>query len=240
MRYLIILSLLILSPAAAIAQNQQPTGTRINISAVAETTLPNDEVIITFRVENEGQQIAKVRRYVNNQSLAIKTTLEKLQGVKLKTISRTMQPVWHYPKNKPRVRSAWKMTQIEQIVSSELDEVADWLEVIEDKGALLNGLHYRLSRETSKKALDKLRLQAIESFQKEAKVMTRGIHGKSFKILHLNSSSPNQRPQQMEMPVMYRSNKAQDTAPSLSAGESHLSITVHGDIEVPFQDFQSK
>ena len=68
MRHLLILSLLLFTPALAQAESNLPAGTRINISATAETELPNNEVVITFRVEQEGKNANEIRQYVNRVS----------------------------------------------------------------------------------------------------------------------------------------------------------------------------
>jgi len=44
MRYLLILSPLFISPVWAQAESNQPSGTRVSLSAMVETELANDEV----------------------------------------------------------------------------------------------------------------------------------------------------------------------------------------------------
>jgi len=237
MRYLLILSLFILTPVSAQAENPQPAGTRINLSATAERELPNDEVVITFRVEKEGKDAQNIRQQVNQITAKIQKRLTKELGLKLKTTSRNMQPLWHHPKNQPRVRTGWRMIQSEEITSSNLDAVPHWLDAIESEGAHLSSLQFRLSRERSGQTRDALRLQAIKTFRSKAAVIAKGLDAKSFRIIHLNSSS------QAPRPVLYRSEmamlakSADVSAPALSAGEGHLQITVTGEIEVPFTDF---
>jgi len=193
-----------------------------------------------YRVEKEGKDANTLRQQVNRITTAIQKRLQSEKGVKLKTTGRNMQPVWHYPKNQPRSRSGWRLTQSEQISSSNLDAVPEWLEAIEHEGALLSTLQFRVSNKSSLKAQESLRLQAIEAFRLKAASLANGLSAQSFRIISLNSSS--QAPQ----PVLYRAEmammaKSTDTAPpSLSAGESSVKITVNGVIEVPFRDFKVK
>jgi len=241
MRYVFfLLSLFCLSPVQAQASDVLPTGTRINLSAMAETSLPNDEVALTFRVEKDGTNASSVRQYVNRVSGAIQKRLKHEPGVKLKTISRSMQPVWQYPKNRQRVRTGWRMTQTGQVVSSKLDAVPNWLDAIESAGANLSGLQFRISSTASKSAQDQLRLQAISLFRQKAGVIAKGLSASSFRIIQINTNS------RMPRPVMYRAEmammaKSADAAPpSLSAGEGKISVTVSGSIQVPFTDFPVK
>ncbi|ATX81089.1 putative conserved protein YggE, contains kinase-interacting SIMPL domain [Mariprofundus ferrinatatus] len=240
MRLVLLLSLILLTPVTVQAENGQPAGTRITISATAEAELPNDEVVILYRVEREGKDVNDIRRQVNRITTAIQKRLQLEKGVKVETTSRRMQPVWQYPKNKPRIRSSWHLTQSEQVTSSNLDALPEWLDAIETEGAQLSNLQFRISRSATRKAQDALRMQAIETFRNKAATVTRSLAAKSFRIIRLNSSS--QAPQ----PVVYRSEmammaKAADAAPpSLSSGEGMIQITVNGEIEVPFTDFPAK
>lgn len=238
MRYFTLLCLLIISPTMAASENMQPTGTRINISATAETELANDVVIIRFRVEKEGKDADKIREYINKVTTIIQKRLKNEKNLKHKTISRNMTAVWSYPRNLPRLRTSWKMTQTEQVVSTKLDAVPSWLHVIETQGAHLDSLTFRISNQTSKKALKQLRIDAIQSFKEQAQLLTQSIGGKSFRIIQLHASNQNPRPQQLERFAL--SDATQTTAPSLSSGEGNLRVTVTGVIEVPFRDYPAK
>lgn len=242
MRYLLILSLLFFSPLLAQADTYQPTGTRINVSATTETELPNDEVVINFRVEKEGMDANIIREEVNRITALIEKRLHKEKGVKVKTTSRNMQPVWHYPKNKPRVRTSWRIVQASQITSSKLDDVPSWLDAIEKAGAHLSGLNFRINSQTAMKVKETLRLQAIQTFRVKATIMAMGLDAKTFRIISLNSNSqaPQPRMYRAEMAMMSRSMDAGSAAPALSSGEGRISVTVHGEIEVPFTDFPVK
>lgn len=240
MRSLLILSILFFVPILALAESNQPAGTIINLNATEEIRLPNDEVVISFRVEKEGANADEIRRYVNRVSEAIQRRLKKESAVKLKTVGRNIQPMWKYPKHSQRVRTGWRMTQSGQVISSKLDAVPKWLDTIETEGAHLSSLQFRISSSASKKARDRLRLKAISSFRKKATGIAKGLNAEHFRIIQLNTSS------QMPQPVIHRAEmammakSADAPPPSLSAGESSLRITVNGTIQVPYIDFPVK
>ena len=54
MRWLLCFSLYCIAPAIAIAETHQAAGTRINLNVTVESQVPNDEVLINYRVEKEG------------------------------------------------------------------------------------------------------------------------------------------------------------------------------------------
>jgi len=226
--------------SCAYAGDASPSGTRIHLSAMVEAHIPNDEVVINFRIEQEGKNAAAVREYVNRVSSAVHHRLTSEQGLQLKTLSRTMQPQWRYPKNSARVRSSWRMTQSEQVVSHNLDAVSTWLDVIEANGAHLSGLQFRISSSTSIKAQEQLRLQAIAAFRKKAAVIARGLSAPYFRIIQLNTSSQSPQPAiyRGKMAMMARS--ADAAPPSLSGGEGKIRVSINGSIEVPFTDFPAR
>lgn len=237
MRYLLILSLLILSPLHAQAEATQPAGTRITISTSAERELPNDEVVITFRVEQEGKDANAIRQQVNRITDLIHKRLQKEARLKIKTTGRNMQPVWHHPKNQPRIRTAWRMSQSEEITSSNLEAVPQWLETIESEGAQLSNLQFRVSQQLSLQTKDALLLQAIKAFRSKAATLAKGLDASSFRIIHLNSSAQEPRPVLYRSEMVMMAKSADAAAPSLSAGEGVARISVNGEIEVPFTDF---
>ncbi len=191
--YALMLALLFALPSAR-ADDSVNDGTRINLSATAETTLPNDEAIISFRVERQGANAGKIRQQVNRITAAIKQRLEKEANVRLTTTSRNLQPLWKYPKNAPRVRTGWNMVQTGQAVSADLAAVPTWLDAIEATGAHLSGLQFRLSRGATLKAREQLRLDAVSLFRKKAATIARGLSAESFRILRLNTNSNAPRP----------------------------------------------
>jgi len=136
MRYFLILSLLFISPVWAQAESNQPGGTRVSLSAMAETELANDEVAVQFRVQAEGRQSAQLWQQVNRVSARIKQRLENESDVKLTTTSRRLEPVWEYhPTTRKRERTGWRMVQTGMITSTKLDAVPNWLDGIEQAGA---------------------------------------------------------------------------------------------------------
>jgi len=230
-----------LIPTFASAEIQSPNGTRINLNATVETQVPNNEVVITFRVEKEGKNAQAIRQYVNKVSAAIQKRLATEKGVKLKTTSRNMQPVWKHHKDRARQRTGWRMTQTGQIISTHLDAIPAWLNAIEAEGAHLSGLQFRVSAKKSKDVQDSLRLQAIALFRDKAKVIAKGLSAKTFRIIRLNTSShaPQAVRYRGEMAMMAKS-VTYDAAPALSAGEGKISVNITGEIETPFIDFPAR
>ena len=240
MHYLIASLLLMLAPAWALAASEKPEGARIALSATVEMELPNDEVVISFRVEKQGKDVRAIRQEVNRMAGAIEKRLRREPGLKLETTSRHLQPLWHYPKNAERVRTGWQMVQAGRVISSRLDEVAGWLEDIEAAGAHLSGLQFRISSSAMENARAELSQQALRKFRDKAAAMARGLGADNFRIVSLSADSRMPAPivQRREMAMMAAAREAEP--PALSAGEGTVRLTVSGEIELPYMEYPAQ
>ena len=213
-------------------------GTIISLSAEATLEVPNDEVVVNFRVEERGKKLDALRKRVNQVSASIKKSLTKEKGVKLKTSSRRVDPIWKHGEYASK-RDGWMVVQTGMITSKNLDDVPRWLNIIEHAGAKLQGLSFRISDTLRRGTQEKLRIQAIQQFRSKAMTIAKALDAKSFHIRHLNTGS-SYSPQPMyrgEMMMMTKS-KVADVAPALSSGDSRISVSVNGDIEVEEHTFR--
>jgi predicted secreted protein len=233
---LLIFALMVLLSTPAVAEEAK--GTQVSLSAMAEQTLPNDEVVVRYRIEAEGPKADALRRQVNRISQAVSERLGREKDLVQTTTGRRMEPVWHYDNaSRRQVRDGWRLVQDGQVTSTGLDAVPGWLDAIERAGAHLQGLSFRVSRKAENAARDRLRMQAISEFRARATVTARALGAASFRILRLNTNAMMPRPIQPMM-AMARAEKAPE--PSLSAGQSRITVSVSGDILLPEKDYPVK
>ena len=229
------LLLLISVPAMA----GEPKGAQVSLSAQAEQMLPNDEVVVRFRIEAEGTKADTLRRTVNRISRAVSERLQRQKHVVQRTIGRRLEPLWHYDNASHRqIRDGWRLVQSERVTSTDLDAVPDWVDAIERAGAHLDGLAFRVSRQAEDAARDRLRMQAVAAFRARAAVTAKALGASSFRILRLNTNDMMPRPIQPVM-GMAMAAKAQ-AAPALEAGQSRITVRVSGDILLPEKDYPVK
>ncbi|MDQ6955679.1 MAG: SIMPL domain-containing protein [Mariprofundaceae bacterium] len=241
MKYLMILSLIFISPAWA-EENTPQKETLISLSATSSINLPNDEAVVNYRMEATGMYADALRKKVNRMSRLIHQQLKGAKGIKQTTLSRRMEMRWRYDKlNSRQVRDGWRLVQTEQLVSSSLDAIPDWVDRLEKAGAHLNQLSFRISDATLKATQNSLRLQAIQSFRHKANSLTKALDATSFRIIQLQTSQ--QRPvyrMRQEMPAMAMMSKSESSPPQLNAGEGKISVTVSGSIALPFKAYTVK
>ena len=215
----------------------EPQGTVVSLSAEATSEVPNDEVVVRFRVEERGKKLDALRQRVNQVSANIQKSLAKEKGVKLKTSSRRVDPIWKHGEYGSK-RDGWVVVQTGIITSQKLDAVPHWLDVIERAGAKLQSLSFRISDALRHEIQERLRLQAIQQFRSKAMTIAKALDAKSFRIRHLNTGSSYSPSPMYRSEMMMAKSMAADVAPALSSGDSRISVSVNGDIEVAEHTFK--
>ena len=205
-------------------------GTVVSLSAEATVEVPNDEVVVSFCVEERGKKLDALRKRVDQMSASIKKSLAKEKGVKLKTLSRRVNPVGK-PNQYNSVRDSWVVVQTGTITSKNLEDVPRWLNIIEHAGAKLQNLSFRISDTLRRSTQEKLRIQAIQQFRIKAATVSTALDATSFSIRHLNTSNAFLPPPvyRGEMVMMSKSRSAE---PALSSGDSRITVSVNGDIVI--------
>jgi len=162
--------------------------------------------------------------------------LQSEKAVKLQTVSRSIVTLWDYPKQGPRIRKGWQMTQTSQIRTTQLKAVPLWLESIEEAGALLSGLSYQVSNPVLKETHKLLLQRAVADFRAKAAVLAKSLSVASYRIVHFDTSgsAPRVRRYQPAIAMMVKTSNAVPTA--LSVGENRITTTVNGEIVLPFKD----
>jgi predicted secreted protein len=235
----LLLSLLLISLSMP-AMAEEPKGTQVSLSAMAEEMLPNDEVVVRFRIEAEGPRADALRQKVNHISQVVSERLGREKGLVQQTTGRRMEPVWHYDSaSRKQIRDGWRLVQSEQVTSTQLDAVPDWLDAIEQAGAHMDGLTFCVSRQAQHAAQDRLRLQAVAEFRARAAATAKALGAVSFRILRLNTNAIMPRPILQPMMGMAMAAKAQ-AEPALEGGQGRITVTVSGEILLPEKDYPVK
>lgn len=242
MKYFIILSLIFIPSAWAdenSSANSSAKATQISLSATSSMTLPNDEAVVNYRMEATGKRAKDLRKKINDMSQLIQQKLKGEKGIKQTTLSRRMEILWRYDKvNSRQVRDGWKLVQIEQLISNHLERVPYWVDGIEKTGAHLNHLSFRISDSSMKATQNNLRLKAIQAFRHKANTFAKALGATSFHIINLQTSQQQPvYPMRQARPVMAMMRKSEASPPLLNKGEGKISVTVSGNIALPFKSY---
>ncbi|HJV24269.1 MAG TPA: SIMPL domain-containing protein [Aromatoleum sp.] len=229
-RLLFILSLSLQLPVLAFAAAPDAPGERlptIELSADASRSAPNDQATATMYLQADDKTPAALSRQVNSVIAAALEQARAYPTVRTRTAATTTSPI--YSKEARRI-DGWRMRSELQLESRDLPALTELLGKLQGSLAL-SSLVMQPSPETRKTAADLAAADALRAFQGRAQSIA-GALGKTYRIRHLSVAYGNApRP---PYPVM-RANAVSMEAAAVpaEAGESDVTVTVSGTIELP-------
>lgn len=216
----LIFSLALLGVSAAQA------GTTVDLAAEASRPAANDQVQAVVYVEARGANPALLARQVNQEIAGALQLIRGKAGVQAKSGNQSTYPVY----GREQKIEGWQMRSELVLESRDLAAVSELLGELQQRKLAVGLVSQMPSPETRRKVEDEATRDAIRAFQARAEVIAAAL-GKPWKIKQLAVS---QQGGPMPVPV-FRAAKAMlaDAAPApLEAGESQLTTTVSGQIEL--------
>jgi predicted secreted protein len=230
-RYLIFLvaaALGLASFPAFAAEEVKPKGTLVDFSVEASRPAKNDMARATVYAEASGANPAELAKRVN---IAIDAALKSAGTFpKIKTQSSGMRTYPSY--NRDGRITGWRMRSELALETLDMTALSELLGRLQETLAV-GQLVLLPSPETRRQCEDEATLEALAAFQAKAKLIADALK-KTFRIRQMNMSGS----QPMERPMMMRASKmaAMDAAPApIEAGESRVSVTISGQIELPLE-----
>ncbi len=231
-RYLILVMAVAFSLAAfpvLAAEEAKPKGTLIDFSVEASRSAMNDMARAMVFAEASGANPSELAKRVNSaidDALKITRTFPKI-----KTQSSGMSTFPSY--NKDGRISGWRMRSELDLETLDMAALSELLGRLQETLAV-GQLSLLPSPETQKKCEEAAMLEALAAFQAKAALVA-GALKKTYRIRQLNIGGAG-RP--MERPMMMRASNmaAMEAAPApIEAGESRVSVTISGQIELPLE-----
>jgi predicted secreted protein len=219
------LSLFVVS-LACLGVSTAQAGTTVDLAAEASRPAANDQVQAVVFVEARGANPALLARQVNQEIAGALQLIRGKAGVQAKSGNQSTYPVY----GREQKIEGWQMRSELVLESRDLAAVSELLGELQQRKLAVGQVSQMPSPETRRKVEDEATRDAIRAFQARAEVIAAAL-GKPWKIKQLAVS---QQGGPQPMPV-FRAAKAMlaDAAPApLEAGESQLTTTVSGQIEL--------
>lgn len=201
-------------------------GPTVELTAEAARPAANDMVRATVYAEASGSSPAELARRVNQDIAEGLRVARARSGITVKSGRQETFPVY----GKERRIESWRMHSEVVIESRDAAVVSELLGQLQQMRLAVAGVSQFPSPETRRKAEDEATREAIANFRARAAVVAETL-GKPYTIRHLNVMQGGQMP----MPVMRAPRMAMDAAaaaPPLEAGESLITTTVSGKVEL--------
>ena len=220
-----LLAFIFILPVLAQAHETETHYDRINLSASAQTRLANDTIVASLYAEEEGSSAAQLADIVNKKITWAVATVKPHAQIKLQTSAYNTSPV--YQKNKI---VSWRVRQTITLESRDMAKVSELLGELQTRLAL-QGMHFTVSAQLKNTTDDGLITEALDAFENRARLVTKQLRRKGYKIVDLNISTSGN-------PGAYRRNDMRVmamesvSAPSIEAGEQEVQVNVSGSIEL--------
>lgn len=219
---------LLLAPAVH-AGEPAPTFDRVDFQAEVSRQLPNDLMIATVAVERQDKSPAALARALTGIGNAALQTAKAWPSVKVRTGNQRSWPLY----GKDNKVTGWSGRAELQIESKDFKAAGELLGQLQDN-LQLQGIQFTVSEETRQGLEKTLTEEAIAAFRSKADTVRSAWGAKGYRLVSLSIGSSGGQPMpRPEMMMMAKAAMA-DAAPAMevSAGESRLSLTVSGSIQL--------
>lgn len=199
-----------------------------DISVEASRPAPNDQFRAQVYYEATETSPGELARKVNSIIAQALQTARSYPAVKLRTGANMTYPV--YGKNVRNIE-AWRMRSVLALEANDSSALSELLGKLQ-QSMVIGGLTAAPSTETWKKIEDQVISDALTAFEARAKLVAASLN-KKWKIKHVsvNTGGIQQKP---IMPLARSASlmAAEAVAAPIEAGDSTVSVSVNGQIEL--------
>jgi predicted secreted protein len=216
--------------AAAPAQTLPQPRNQVSFNVYAEREVANDWTTGTIGATASGSDPAELAARVNRQMNEALEIAKQAKGVKVSSGAYNTYP--EYGDGNRIVR--WQASQDLILESKDTGAVAKLLGKLQEKGLLLRGINFSVSRETQRKLEEELVAEAIAAFRARAALVAKSFGKASYGLVTVNVGGGGFQPPPMPYAradmMMAKAEAA--PAPSFESGTSHVRMDVNGTIEL--------
>lgn len=226
-RYLILACLGLALPALAAEPGKEPRGTLVDFNVEARQTAANDQGSALAFMEAEATSPSELAQKVNGAIAQALAVTKEFSTVQTRSGNTWTSPI--YGKNGHTIEG-WRMRSELQLESRDIPALATLLGKLQ--GTLgVNQINLHPARETRAKAEDAATTAAIHAFRDKARKIA-GQLGKDYRIVQLNVGSNNGIPGPAAYAMKSVTMRAEMAPMPLEGGESLVTVSVSGQIEV--------
>jgi predicted secreted protein len=214
-------------PAAAQAPAQPRN--QVSFNVFAEREVANDWTTGTIGTTASGSDPSELAARVNRQMSEALALAKQAKGVRVTSGAYNTYP--EYGDGNRIVR--WQASQDLVLESADTGAVAKLIGTLQEKGLLLRGISFSVSRETQRKLEDELVAEAIAAFRARAALVAKSFGKSSHGLVSVNvggGGAPPPMPYVRDMAMMAKAEAA--AAPSFEGGTSRLRMDIQGTIEL--------
>jgi predicted secreted protein len=224
-----VLVFLFAMPAGA-QKGVEPPRDQVSFRVEATREVPNDWVMATLGVDEEGNDAVELAVRVNQRMGEALELAKKSEEIEVSSGAYQTYPV--YDRDRSKI-ARWRARQDLVIEGGSVDELSALIGQLQGQGLLLRGVNFSVAPETRERLEEELIVEALTAFRQRAGLVARGIGRRGWNLMNLTIGQ--QRP---PVPHLARGRTmaleaASDVPPpALESGKSTLRVSVDATIEV--------
>lgn len=202
----------------------------LNFQAEATRQVSNDEMHAVLFIEKNNKQPAELASQITqlmNQALVV---AKKYPQVKVETGSQTTYPVYDNTTSKLK---EWRGRAEINIESTDFKAASQLISELQ-QNFQTQSINFTVSDKQRNKIENELITEASRNFQQRAQILAQSWNKSSYNLVTFNINANNYYPQPVMMrvaPLKMNSAIAEDSQ-NVSAGESKITITANGSIQL--------
>ncbi len=202
-------------------------GALVDLSADANRPAANDMVRASVYSEANGNNPAELAKRINTDVAEALKVIRSKAGISVKSGHQSTYPVY----GQTRKIDGWRMRSELIIESRDLGAVSELLGNLQQMRLAVGDVSQMPAPETRRQAEDDATREAIRAFQSRAAVVAEQL-GKTWRIKQLNIQQGGGAPMPMMRAARGVAMLAEAAPAPLEAGESLITTTVSGQIEL--------
>lgn len=203
---------------------------RVSLQAEASTRIPHDLMHVTLYTEERNTDAASLAQGITRTLNQAISQAKDSPAVKISMGNRNSSPVYD---DKGKKIIAWRERAELRLESTEFAQLSTLVGVLLHN-MNMGSMRFSIAEATRQQHEELLLEQAIDAFSSRARLATRSLGGKDYKLvsLNLNSQGGYQPPIYSRAVMMSAPASSDESTPMVEAGDSELKITASGMIEV--------
>lgn len=204
---------------------------RVTLQAEASAQIPHDLMHVTLYTEARDQNAASLAQEVTSTLNQAISQSKDAPNVKLSMGNRNSSPLYD---DKGKKIIAWRERAELRLESTDFAQLSTLTGQLLQQGLSMGSMRFSIAATTRKLHEDQLLEQAIAAFDNRAQLATRSLGGKSYRLVQLDLANQGgyQPPMYSRAVMMSAPAMADESTPTVEAGNSELKVAASGVIEI--------
>ncbi len=198
----------------------------VTLQAQAASTVDNDLLAVTMTALAEANTAAEAAEAVNETMIRAAALIGEVDDIAYQTMNYQTTP-----RHQNRAIVGWSVSQQISLKSQDIEALTALVGSLQ-KLLNVSTMQFEISPERRKEAHDRLITEALSAFSEKARLVSSALGANDFRLVNLSidedGAAPLQRDFGMEMAL------SRAAAPEVAAGESRVSVSVRGSIQLSF------